>query len=135
MYSDQYNFIAVLEYGDKGTVGVYFPDLPGCTSGAENAEKAAENAKSALMLHLYSMEKDGDEIPKPSKLMDIKLEKNEIPLLVDVYMPPFREKMLKRSVKKTLTIPSWVNAIAEHQGVNFSAVLLKGLKEECHIKD
>lgn len=135
MYPDTYRFIAVLEDGGKGTVGVYFPDLPGCTSGADNTNKAAESAKEALLLHLYGMEEDGDEIPNPSELKDIKLEKNEIPLLVEVFMTPFREKMHKRFVKKTLSIPSWVNAIAEEQGVNFSAVLLKGLKEQCHITD
>lgn len=135
MYPDTYRFIAVLEDGGKGTIGVYFPDLPGCISGADNTNKAAENAKKVLQLHLYGMEEDGDEIPTPSNITDIHLEKNEIPLLVEVFMTPFREKMRKRFVKKTLSIPSWVNAIAEEQGVNFSAVLLKGLKEQCHITD
>ncbi len=135
MYPDKYRFIAVLEDGGRGTIGVYFPDLPGCTSGAESFDKAAENAKEALCLHLYGMEEDGDEIPKPSGIKDIKTAENEITTLVEVNMVPFREKMRKRYVKKTLSIPSWVNAIAEEQGVNFSAVLLKGLKEQCHIKD
>lgn len=135
MYLDKYYYIAVLEHGDAGTVGVYFPDLPGCTSGAETAEKAAENAKEALLLHLYGMEEDGDEIPKPSELKDIKFGKNEMPLFVEVNMKPYREKMHSRYIKKTLSIPNWVNSIAEEQGVNFSAVLLKGLKDECHIQD
>ncbi len=135
MYLDKYRFIAVLEFGDKGTIGVYFPDLPGCTSAAENADKAAENAKEALSLHLYGMEEDGAEIPAPSELKEITLAENEMPLYVEVYMKPLREKMHKRYVKKTLSIPSWVNAIAEEQGVNFSAVLLNGLKKQCHIKD
>lgn len=135
MYLDRYSFIAVLEQGENGTVGVYFPDLDGCISaGASNAE-AVKNAKEALCLHLYGMEEDGDNIPEPSDLADISLEKNELPVLIEVYMKPFREKMRKAYVKKTLSIPSWVNAIAEEQGVNFSAVLLRGLKEECHLSD
>lgn len=135
MYPDKYRFIAVLEDGGKGTVGVYFPDLPGCTSGADDFDQAAEKAKEALCLHLYGMEEDGENIPKPSELGDIKLESNELPLFVEVYMKPFREKMHKHFVKKTLSVPGWVNAIAEEQGVNFSAVLLRGLKEECNITD
>lgn len=135
MYPDKYRFIAVLEDGGKGTIGVYFPDLPGCVSAAGSTDEAAENAKEALCLHLYGMEEDGDEIPEPSGLKDIQLAGNEIPLFVEVYMKPFREKMHKRFVKKTLSIPAWVNSIAEEQGVNFSAVLLKGLKEQCHIQD
>lgn len=52
MYLDKYRFIAVLEYGDKGTIGIYFPDLPGCVSAGETTEKAIESAKDALLLHL-----------------------------------------------------------------------------------
>ncbi len=135
MYLDKYRFIAVLEYGDKGTIGIYFPDLPGCVSAGETTEKAIESAKDALLLHLYGMEEDKEEIPEPSELKDIQLEKNELPMLIEVYMKPFREKMHKHFVKKTLSIPGWVNAIAEEQGVNFSAVLLDGLKKQCHIQD
>ncbi len=135
MYPDIYRFIAIMEDEGKGTVGVYFPDLPGCTAAEYSTEKAAESAKDALCLHLYGMEEDREEIPAPSDLKDIKLEKNQIPLYVEVHMKPFREKMHKRFVKKTLSIPSWINAIAEEQGVNFSAVLLKGLKEQCDIKE
>ena len=135
MNLNRYRFIAVLEYGDKGMIGVRFPDLPGCVSCEETTDKAVESAKEVLLLHLYGMEEDGDEIPVPSELRDIQLEKNELPILVEVNMKPYREKMHKRFVKKTLSIPSWINTIAEEQGVNFSAVLLKGLKEECHIQD
>ncbi|MDE6727767.1 MAG: type II toxin-antitoxin system HicB family antitoxin [Oscillospiraceae bacterium] len=134
MYLDRYKFIAVLEYSEEGMIGIYFPDLPGCTSAEETTEKAVESAKEALLLHLYGMEEDKDEIPIPSELKDIKLEKNELPLLVEVYMKPFREKMKKHFVKKTLSIPRWVNTIAEEQGINFSAVLLKGLKEQCNLE-
>lgn len=135
MYPDNYHFIAILDHSNGKTVGVYFPDLPGCISCEDTDEKAAQSAKEVLMLHLYGMEEDGDEIPEPSDISSIKLAKNEVPLMVEVHMKPFREKMKKRYVKKTLSIPGWVNAIAEEQGVNFSAVLVKALKAECHIQD
>lgn len=135
MYPDTYEFIAVLDYSNGKTVGVYFPDLPGCISCEDNTQNAVKSAKEVLQLHLYGMEEDGDEIPAASDFTDISLKKDEMPVLIEVHMKPFREKMHKRFVKKTLSIPSWVNAIAEEQGVNFSAVLLKGLKEQCHIED
>ena len=47
MLPDKYYFIAVLEYGEGGTIGVHFPDLPGCISAADTTEKAIENAKEA----------------------------------------------------------------------------------------
>lgn len=49
---DTYTFIALIEPLDDG-VYIEFPDLPGCLPCAESLEKAAENAKEALGLHLY----------------------------------------------------------------------------------
>ena len=62
MLPDKYHFIAVLEYDEGGTIGVYFPDLPRCVSAADTTEKAIENAKEALSLHLCGIEKDGEGI-------------------------------------------------------------------------
>lgn len=134
MLPDRYHFIAILEYSENGTVGVYFPDLPGCVSAADTTEKAIENAKEALSLHLFGMEEDGEEIPKPSELTKIRFDKGEIPTMIEVFMKPFREKMHSRYVKKTLSIPNWLNTAAEAQHINFSAVLQSALMEQLHIE-
>ena len=134
MLPDRYHYIAILEYSENGTIGVYFPDLPGCVSAADTTEKAIENAKEALSLHLYGMEEDGEDIPAPSDLMAIELDKGEIPTMIEVFMKPFREKMHTRYVKKTLSIPNWLNTAAEAQHINFSAVLQSALMEQLHIE-
>lgn len=133
MLPDRYHFIAVLEYGENGSIGVYFPDLPGCVSAADTTEKAIENAKEALSLHLFGMEEDGDEIPKPSELPHIEFGKSEIPTMIEVFMKPFREKMHSRYIKKTLSIPNWLNTAAEEQHINFSAVLQAALMEQLNL--
>ena len=81
------------------------------------------------------MEEDGENIPAPSSIEEIKLAKNEVPLLTSVYMKPFREKMHSRYIKKTLSIPNWLNTAAEEQGINFSAVLQNALKEQLNIRN
>ena len=53
-----------------------------------------------------------------------------INFLVDAFMPSIREKMAKRFVKKTLSIPAWFNSQAESYGINFSQTLQKALKQE-----
>lgn len=138
MYPDKYHFIAIFEYsksedGDE-SIGVYFPDLPGCISCGDSTEEAIEMAKEALSLHLYGMENDGDEIPVPSAVSEIEFDKNEIPMLIEVFMKPFREKMNTKYVKKTLSIPNWLNTEAEAQHINFSAVLQEGLKARLNIQ-
>lgn len=132
-YPDRYCFIATLEYGEHGDIGVYFHDLPGCISGGDTEEEAMQNAKEALSLHLYGMEEDGDTIPRPSSLKDLTFASNEIPYMAEVYMKPFRERMHTKFVKKTLSIPNWLNTLAEEQNINFSATLQNALKDQLHI--
>lgn len=130
---DTYIFPAIFDYAEDG-ISIEFPDLPGCLPCADTVEEAVKNAKEALMLHLYGMEQDNEEIPEATAVNEIKVESNQAIILVDVFMPPFREKQKTRFVKKTLSIPSWLNAEAEHCGINFSAVLQEALKQQLQIR-
>ena len=130
---DTYIFPAIFDYAEDG-ISIEFPDLPGCLPCADTIEEAVKNAKEALMLHLYGMEQDNEEIPEATAVNAIKVGANQAIILVDVFMPPFREKQKTRFVKKTLSIPSWLNAEAEHCGINFSAVLQEALKQQLQIR-
>ena len=125
---DTYIFPAILSYGDDG-ISVEFPDLPGCLPCADTTEEAVANARDAMGLHLWGMEMDNEPIPAPTPVMDLKIQANAIPLMVETFMPPIREKQSNRYVKKTLSIPAWLNAEAERLGVNFSQLLQASLKE------
>ena len=133
MYKDHYIFPCVFIYEDTG-ISVYYPDLDGCVSFGEDEQQAFYNAKEALTLHLYGMEQDNDPIPPPSKIKDIILDENEQALLLEVAMPAFRAKQANKLVKKTLTIPEWLNIIAENNNVNFSQLLQSALKSHLQIK-
>ena len=125
---DVYTFPCVFIFGDED-IDIYFPDLDGCVSGGQDEQEAWQNAREALSLHLYGMEVDGEPIPEPTKIKDVELDENERALLVEVYMPSFRAKQDNKLVKKTLTIPNWLNIEAERAGVNFSQMLQTSLKE------
>ena len=129
---DIYIYPAIMTYADDG-ISVDFPDLPGCLPYAATTEEAIKNAKEAMGLHLWSMERDNDDIPNPTDVTALEFEQNEIPIMVDVFMPPIRERQNNRFVKKTLSIPSWLNAEAEHAGINFSQILQTSLKEHLGI--
>ena len=133
MSKDTYIFPSVFIYEPDG-IHIYFPDLDGCVSFGENEQQACYNAKEVLSLHLYGMEGDGDEIPEPSRIGDIKLDENEKLLFIDVYMPTFRAKQGNKSVNKTLTLPKWLNIEAERAGINFSQILQAGIKEHLGIR-
>lgn len=133
MYPDFYEYPAFFYCEDDG-ISIEFPDLPGCLSCAESMEEAFHCAKEALGLHLYGMEEEGDEIPTPSKVQTLRTDDGGVIVMIQTYMPFIRESAKTKFVKKTLTIPSWLNAIALENNVNFSQVLQEALVEKLHIR-
>lgn len=130
---DIYVYPAIFDFADDG-ISIEFPDLPGCFPCADTVEEAVNNAREAMMLHLYGMEQDNEDIPEPTAINKIETEKGQSLILVDAFMPPFREKQRTKFVKKTLSIPSWLNAEAERCGINFSAALQETLKERLNVR-
>lgn len=130
---DTYIYPAVLTYEEGYDIAVTFPDLPGCATCGSDETEAMKMAKEALGSHLWCMEIDGDEIPEPSKIKDVKLDENEVVVLVEVYMPVIRLAHENKSVNRTVTLPAWMNAKACELGVNFSQVLQAALMQELHL--
>lgn len=128
MKKDYYMYPAIFAYDNDG-ISISFPDLSGCISCASNDEEALYMAKDALGLYLVCAEEDNEILPIPTKLNAIHLKTNERAVLVEVNMPLFRLSVENTAVKKTLTIPKWLNDLAEKNRVNFSQVLQNALKE------
>jgi predicted RNase H-like HicB family nuclease len=123
-------YLAVFEPTGTG-YSVYFPDLPGCTSYGEGFEEAQKEAADALGLHIYGMEKDGDEIPAPSKepQVDPQTAARYMVSPVTVFPDMVRNELDNRAVKTNLTIPAWLKEMAEAQGVNYSKVFQTALMD------
>ena len=130
---DRYSFIAVFDVEDDG-ISIEFPDLPGCLPCAETMEEALKNAQEALGLHLWGLEQDNEEIPEPTPIQNIKLEKNQVPAVIEVFMPTFRDKLNNRFVKKTLSLPAWLADMADKDGVNCSKVFQNALIDYLGVK-
>ena len=114
---------------------VFFPDLDGCHTQGDSLCDAYEMAEDVLCLMLYDMEEGGREIPPASDISEVKTGENEFVSLVACDTLEYRKYYDNRAVKKTLTIPAWLNTISEKEGINFSSVLQAALKKELHIKD
>lgn len=130
--TERYFYPAVFGYEDGQEISVVFPDLDCATSGEDDTD-ALLSARELLGLVLFGLEEDGEPIPPPSPLKDIKTESNERVVLVDVYMPSVRMAEETRSVNRTVTLPAWLNAAALEKNVNFSQVLQNALKQELHL--
>lgn len=130
---ERYFYPAVFTYEQGQEIAVDFPDLQCATSGL-NDDDALLSARELLGCVLYGLEEDGEEIPTPTPLPDVKLQPNERAVLVDVYMPSIRQANINRSVNRTVTLPAWLNAAALERNINFSQVLQDALKVQLHIK-
>lgn len=131
----KYVYPAVFQTEDVGGYSVSFPDLLGCNTEGDSLEEAIEMARDALGLYIYSLEEDKVPIPIPSKPEQIQTMPGQFVTLIDIDMIEYRKKHDNRSVKKTLTIPAWLNTIAENNNINFSQVLQNALIEHLNLKD
>ena len=130
---ERYFYPAVFTYEPGQEIAVEFPDLKCATSGV-NDDDALLSARELLGCVLYGLEEDGEEIPAPTPLSDVKLQPNEHSVLVDVYMPSIRQANMNRSVNRTVTLPAWLNAAALEHNVNFSQVLQDALKNQLDLR-
>jgi predicted RNase H-like HicB family nuclease len=113
---------------------VYVHDFELNTQG-ESVAEAMEMARDVIGMAGCYKQDEGVEIPEPSKLEDVRTEACAVLTLVDVDFEEYRRKHDKRTVRKNLTIPSWLNEEAEAAGIAFSDVLKNALKRELNITD
>ncbi len=120
--------------GDGWTVR--FPDLDNCFTSADSMEESIVEAQAVLEDCMYFREKQNDEIPQPTPFESITLEKGSFIQAVVAVMPPVRRAWSRKAVKKTLTIPAWMEEeLRKHEGINISSILQEALKERLDIKE
>lgn len=112
---------------------VRFPDLESCYTQGESLQDAYDMAADVLCLTLYNLEEQEETIPTASEITSIHPEAGEFVSLIGCDTLEYRQFYDNRAVKKTLTIPSWLNTMSERAGINFSAVLQAALKKELGI--
>lgn len=129
---DKYIYPAVFDYAEDG-ISIEFPDLPGCFSCADTDEQALLMAEEVLGLYMENLESDGETIPEPTVLKDLLVDGNQKTVLISVWMPLVRKAINNKSIKKSVTIPQWLDMMAREQDINFSYVLQEALKRELNI--
>lgn len=126
-------------FHEEDCYSVVFPDLNWLSTQGDTFEDAMEMAVECLAGYLHTCQKDGDIIPAPSKLSDIDPETIAIELdpdapmceaivnMVSVDVAAYAKQHFEKSVRKTLTIPAWLNTAALELNLNFSQVLQEAL--------
>lgn len=124
---------------ENGQYSVIFPDLDHLSTFGDNLQEAIEMAIDCLAGYLYEELQQGNQLPKPSEIknIDVNAEYDEYKSvfvnIVSVDVEEYAKKHFAKSVKKTLTIPAWLNEKALEQHINFSKVLQEALKERLQL--
>jgi predicted RNase H-like HicB family nuclease len=133
-YPDLYSYPAVFSTDSDGWE-VHFPDLDNCYTAAETLEEAIVEARYVLEDVMYFREKENDIIPIPAKMEDVEVNSGEIVQLIVAVMPEVRKDHSQKAVKKTLTVPAWMEEeLKKHSDLNVSLLLQNAIKKELDLK-
>ena len=110
---------------DSDGVWAEFPDLQGCQSYGETIQEVLDGAREALEGYCVTLLEEKRKLPAASDIKTIKPGENEFVSLVETDLTTHFAK--QKSVKKTLTIPSWMNDYAVENRLNCSAILQEGI--------
>ena len=124
---NKYVYPAVFTAEENGTYSVNFPDLESCYTCGDDLADALKMAEDVLSLTLYEYESQSKTIPAPSAIKSVAVAKNEFVSVVAADTVEYQKRFNKKSIKKTLTIPEWLNDIAISHNVNFSKTLQDAL--------
>ena len=124
---------ALFEECEEGGYSVSFPDLPGCFTEGDTLSEAIAMVKEAACGWLYGEIERGNQIPKATPRGRLRDSKDGFINMILLDMDEYRRKHRDKAIKKTLTIPEWLNTRAVEAGLNFSQVLQEGLKERLNI--
>ena len=121
---------AVFHEAEEGGVWITFPDFPECFSQGESMEEAYEMALDALGLCISDREKEKLALPVPTSPTGVCTGVGEAVVIMEFDLDAYRRKHNSKAVKKTLTIPEWLNEEAVALGINFSQVLQEALLQK-----
>lgn len=124
-------------FKEENGYSVIFPDLNWLATCGATMQEAMTMAVDCLAGYLYTCKKDGEKVPAPSPLTDIdtaavakelEIEQGDAFVnMVSVDVAAYAKEHFEKSVKKTLTIPAWLNKEAIEKGINFSQTLQEAL--------
>jgi len=119
----KYVYPAIFELADEGGYAVSFPDLPGCYSQGNSLYEAFAMAQSALTQWIEYLRSKQQPVPNPSNINDVLSENAEFVNLVCA------EPKDGRAIKRTVSIPRWMDEKVSETGLSLSRVLQDALTQ------
>lgn len=120
---------AIFHKAEEGGFWVSFPDIPECLTEGDDMASAYEMAVDALGLAISDRVENKEEIPGATEIDKVNPDDGYL-VIVEFDMMEYQKKHNSRAVKKTLSIPEWLNEAAIQKNINFSQVLQEALMEK-----
>lgn len=130
----KYYYKAVFEKEIDGGFTVTFPSIEEAVTYGKSLEEAVEMAKECLGMCLETRAEDGYNPYQNNIDEDVHCNENSFIMLVEFDTLEYNRKYNKKSVRKNVTIPAWLNELAEANNINFSNVLQNALMAQLNIK-
>lgn len=124
----EYVYPAIFEQNDDNSYTITFPDLPGCISEGKSLANALYMAQSALTQWIEYLLDEKESIPNASQIQNINLTKNQFANLVRA---DIRDN---RAIRRTVSIPGWLDVKASEAGISLSKILQDALKERLKLE-
>lgn len=125
---DSFTYPVVFDTNEEGFINIIFPDFDDDMTSVEEGDDPVFEAQSWLAANLCEMIDEGQAVPEPSKAGNIALEENQTLVFVNVWLPYHRSREKVVYVKKTLTIPAYLDILAKEADINFSETLADALR-------
>lgn len=132
--SNNYFYPAIFHVADEGGFWITFPDFPECMTQGDNMDEAYNMAVEAIGLCIDERLKNNELLPSSSLPTDIVLNNSEFTCLIEFNLTHYRRTHCTKSVKKTLSIPEWLNEACIERDINFSQVLQEALINKLEAK-
>ena len=131
---DNYTYQAILDYSEEGFINIEFPMFEGAFTCVESGEDPIRSAQDLLSLYLKDYIDKNKELPSERTKLDLNLGENQTSVFINVWLPYHLKNVKETYVKKTLTIPTWLDILAKQNHINFSSTLVDALKEKLNVK-
>lgn len=131
--NESYTYPVIFDFSEKDNILITIPNFSDNINIIDKDDDMITAAQDILAMMIIDYQERRVKLPKANS-ENIKLKQNQKIIFINIWLPYFRAKTKIEYVKKNLTIPTWLDQLAKSRNVNYSALLVKALKEELNIK-
>jgi len=112
---------------------IYAPDFKGCITEARIIAEGITKIREGLCGMLYMLERDKKEVPKPTDIRLVEHGKDDFITLVDVPLDEYRKRVGYKAVRRTISIPEWLDALAINANISLSQITQEALRTKLNV--